>query len=60
MCENHIRLLKLLKSKPYITKSFLMEEGFYEFEYSISYLMSMGIKIKNKKLNNEMRYMIVN
>ena len=55
----HLRLLKLLKSKPYVTKSIAIEEGLYEFDYPLAYLRSMGIKIKNKKINKEERYILV-
>ena len=57
--SQHLRLLKLLESRPYVTKSIAIEEGLYEFDYPLSYLMSMGIKVKRKKINKEERYILV-
>ena len=57
--SQHLRLLKLLESRPYVTKSIAIEEGLYEFDYPLSYLMSMGIKVKCKKINKEKRYILV-
>ena len=57
--SQHLRLLKLLESRPYITKASVIEEGLYEFDYPLAYLRSMGIKVKCKKINKEKRYILV-